>query len=167
MTLDPAQLVVAAVLLVTLALQAALPRFRLVIVAAGAGASCLAAALAGVGTAPQILAEVPWEVIVILVALGVLSEMIVESRLFGVLAASAARRTGGDPARILVAAAAGMYVVSGLVNNLTALLLVLPVLLIVLKLTGVRRRYVSWLLGVLLVACNLGGAATPIGDFPA
>jgi Na+/H+ antiporter NhaD/arsenite permease-like protein len=45
--------------------------------------------------------------------------------------------------------------------------LVLPVLHVLLKLMGTRQRYVSWLLGLLLVACNLGGAATPIGDFPA
>jgi Na+/H+ antiporter NhaD/arsenite permease-like protein len=60
-----------------------------------------------------------------------------------------------------------MYLVSGLVNNLTALLLVLPVLLILLKLMGVGQRQLSWTLGVILIACNLGGAATPIGDFPA
>jgi Na+/H+ antiporter NhaD/arsenite permease-like protein len=32
---------------------------------------------------------------------------------------------------------------------------------------GADRRYACWLLGILLVACNLGGAATPLGDFPA
>jgi Na+/H+ antiporter NhaD/arsenite permease-like protein len=35
------------------------------------------------------------------------------------------------------------------------------------KLLGVTQRFLSWSLGLLLVACNLGGAATPIGDFPA
>jgi Na+/H+ antiporter NhaD/arsenite permease-like protein len=35
------------------------------------------------------------------------------------------------------------------------------------KLVGVTQRYVTWSIGLLLVACNLGGAATPIGDFPA
>ncbi len=69
--------------------------------------------------------------------------------------------------RLLLLFATGMYLVSGLVNNLTALLLVLPVLLRLLRLLGVDQRFASWTLGALLVACNLGGAATPIGDFPA
>jgi Na+/H+ antiporter NhaD/arsenite permease-like protein len=60
-----------------------------------------------------------------------------------------------------------MFAVSALVNNLTALLLVLPLFLGLLKLAGVTARFVRWTLGPLLVACNLGGAATPIGDFPA
>ena len=63
--------------------------------------------------------------------------------------------------------AVAMYGVSGIVNNLTALLLVLPVLHVLLRLSAPSQRYVSWTLGALLVACNLGGAATPIGDFPA
>lgn len=39
--------------------------------------------------------------------------------------------------------------------------------LTLLRLIGASRRYLSWAIGVLIVACNLGGAATPIGDFPA
>jgi Na+/H+ antiporter NhaD/arsenite permease-like protein len=165
--MSPTQTALASILALTLLVQALLPRFRLLTVTAGAALSCLAAALAGVGTTAEILAAVPWQVIVILVALGLLSELLVHSRVFGVLAAAAARRTAGHPGRLITTFAVGMYVISGLVNNLTALLLVLPVLLIVLKLSGVGQRYVSWTVGVLLVACNLGGAASPIGDFPA
>jgi Na+/H+ antiporter NhaD/arsenite permease-like protein len=43
----------------------------------------------------------------------------------------------------------------------------MPMLLGLYKLVGVTQRYVTWSIGLLLVACNLGGAATPIGDFPA
>lgn len=56
---------------------------------------------------------------------------------------------------------------SSVVNNLTALLVILPVLLTVFALSGVSQRFVVWSLGLMLIACNLGGAATPIGDFPA
>lgn len=105
--------------------------------------------------------------LIILVGLGLLSELLVTSRLFGLLALWSTEASRANPRRLLVYFAIGMYLVSGLVNNLTALLLVLPVLLILLKLMGVGQRFVSWLLGTLLIACNLGGAATPIGDFPA
>jgi len=161
------QALLALILLASLLLQAFLPARRLVLVTAGAGLAALASALLGTATAPQLLADVPWDVIVILVTLGLLSQLFVESRVFGVLALWATRWSRAQPRRVLLLFTVGMYVVSGLVNNLTALLLVLPILLILFKLLGVRQRYVSWTLALVLVACNLGGAATPIGDFPA
>lgn len=162
-----AQLIASGVLVGTLLAQAARPQRRLVIVTLGAGLAALTTSLAGVGSAAELLADVPWDVLVILVALGLLTEAFVESRVFGVLAAASARRSGADPRVIVTLFAGVMYVVSALANNLTALMLVLPVLLTLLRLQTVDQRYLKWTLGVLLVSCNLGGAASPIGDFPA
>jgi Na+/H+ antiporter NhaD/arsenite permease-like protein len=165
--MQPAQLILPALLVVTLVIQAVWPKFRLLIVLGGAACSCLATSLLGLGHAGQILADVPWDVLVILVGLGLVSEVFVESRVFGVLAMRACRWSGADPRKISLLFAVGMYSHGGLVNNLTALLLILPMLLGLYKLVGVTQRYVTWSIGLLLVACNLGGAATPIGDFPA
>ncbi|HEY8075243.1 MAG TPA: SLC13 family permease [Labilithrix sp.] len=161
------QIVLPAVLVVTLVAQALLPRFRLLLVLSGAGIACLLSSVLGLGHPQKILADVPWDVLIILVGLGLLSEVIVESRLFGVLAARACRASGADPRKIAVLFTAGMYLHGGLVNNLTALLIIMPMLLGLFKLIGVKQRYVTWTIGLLLVTCNLGGAATPIGDFPA
>jgi Na+/H+ antiporter NhaD/arsenite permease-like protein len=160
-----AQAILPAVLVITLLLQAALPRYRLLTVMSGAALSCLVSSVFGLGHASQILADVPWDVI--LVGLGLVSEVFVESRLFSVLAVRACRWSGANPRKIALLFALGMYSHGGLVNNLTALLLILPMLLGLFKLVGVTQRYVTWSIGLLLVACNLGGAATPIGDFPA
>lgn len=162
-----ARLLLGAILVATLALQAKWPTWRLLIVLGGAAVSCLASSAMGVAKTAALLSDVPWDVIVILVALGLLTELFVETRLFGILALGSTRLSGGRPRVLLAVFAVAMYLVSGLVNNLTALLLVLPVLLILLKLLSVSQRYLAWMLGVMLVACNLGGAATPIGDFPA
>jgi Na+/H+ antiporter NhaD/arsenite permease-like protein len=162
-----AQALLPAVLVVSLIVQAALPRYRLLITLSGAASSCLVSSVFGLGHASQLLADVPWDVIVILVGLGLVSEVFVESRLFGVLAMRASRWSRADPRKISLLFALGMYAHGGLVNNLTALLLILPMLLGLYKLVGVTQRYVTWSIGLLLVACNLGGAATPIGDFPA
>jgi Na+/H+ antiporter NhaD/arsenite permease-like protein len=162
-----AQAILPALLVVTLVVQAALPRYRLLIVMGGAACSCLTTSVLGLGHAAQILSDVPWDVLVILVGLGLVSEVFVESRVFGVLAMRACRWSGADPRKISLLFAVGMYSHGGLVNNLTALLLILPMLLGLYKLVGVTQRYVTWSIGLLLVACNLGGAATPIGDFPA
>lgn len=162
-----AQGLVAGILLLTLALQAALPSLRLVVALGGACLSCLAVVALRLGTVGQLFASVPWDVLLILVALGVYAELLASTRLFSVMAVHATRMGQARPGRLLVLFAVGTYAISGLVNNLTALMMVLPVLLGVCKLLGVSQRYASWLFGVILVACNLGGAATPIGDFPA
>lgn len=162
-----AQLLLAGLLFAALIAQAVLPGARVLIVVAAAGLACLAAQLLGTAAPGALLAAVPWDVLVILVSLGALSSVLAESRLFDRLAVAATRLSRGDPARVTAVFAAAMYLVSGLVNNLTALLLVMPVQLTLLGLIGVERRYVAWSLGLVLVACNLGGAATPIGDFPA
>lgn len=161
------QVVASALLIVTLLLQAVRPQQRLLVVTLGAGLAALSTSLAGLGTAAQLLSDVPWDVLVILVALGLLTQVFVESRVFGVLAAASARRSGAEPMAVLLLFAGVMYLVSALANNLTALLLVLPVLLTLLGLLTVDQRYLRWTLGILLVSCNLGGASSPIGDFPA
>jgi len=161
------QIVLAALLLAALITQAALPAYRVLIVVVGAGLAVLAARTFGTVVPGGLLGAVPWDVLIILVSLGALSSVLAESRLFDRLAVAATRISRGDPTRITIVFAAVMYVTSGLVNNLTALLLVMPVQLVLFRLLGVERRYVAWSLGLVLVACNLGGAATPIGDFPA
>ncbi|MBL9018468.1 MAG: permease [Myxococcales bacterium] len=160
-------MIAAVVLLVTLVAQAVVPRARLLIVLSGAAVSLLSCVISGTADTRTLFADVPWDVLVIVVALGLLSEYLASSRVFGLLALHATRASAADPVRVLILFCTGMYCVSGLVNNITALLLVLPVMLALLKLIGVDQRYVSWTLGATLVACNLGGAATPTGDFPA
>src|SRR4029077_15731016 len=93
----PAQAILPALLVVTLVIQAILPRYRLLIVMGGAGASCVATSLLGLGHAAQILSDVPWDVLVILVGLGLVSEVFVESRVFGVLAMRAGRWSRAVP----------------------------------------------------------------------
>lgn len=157
----------AGILLAALIAQALWPGARLRVVVSGAALSCLLASLRGVSTTARLFAAVPWDVLTILVGLGVVTEVLVASRVFSLMAVRVTRATGARPWRFALTFALVMYVVSGLVNNLTALLLVLPVMLVVFRVLGVTQRFLSLTLGLLLVACNLGGAATPIGDFPA
>lgn len=146
--------------------QALRPAWRVEIVLGGAGLGLALGALAG--QAPHaVLSALPWDVLVILGSLGVLSRIFAESRLFTRLAVVGARASQARPTALATGAALVMFFVSGLVNNLTALLLVLPVVIAILELVGTTGRHLRWTIGVLLVACNLGGASTPIGDFPA
>ncbi len=162
-----AALLLTGILVVTLAVQARFASIRMLVVLSGAAAACLTSALLGHGGTHELLAEVPWDVLVLLVALGLLSEAFVEARLFAVIAVRAAELSRGSPVGIGLVFGVAMYFVSALMNNLTALVLVLPIVLIILRVAGAGQKQVTWTLGTLLVTCNLGGAATPIGDFPA
>lgn len=162
-----AQLGFALTLVFTLVAQAVLPSYRLMIVLAGAAFSCAGAAWWGVASVGAIFAGVPWNVLLILVALGLFTRRLADTQLFGLASVALVRLAGARPLALLVLSALGTYAVSSVVNNLTALFVILPVLLTVFSLSGVSQRFAVWSLGVILVSCNLGGAATPIGDFPA
>lgn len=95
------QLLLSALLFAALILQAVLPALRVLIVLSAAALSCLLATLLGVGTTHQLMAEVPWDVLILLVGLGLLSELLVESRLFGILAVRAARLSQARPSLVL------------------------------------------------------------------
>ena len=157
----------ALLLMLTLVAQAALPSHRLLIVLSGAALSCLGAALSGLGGLERVFAGVPWNVLVILVALGLFTRRLADTRLFGLASLALVRLARARPLALLLLATLCTYAVSMVLNNLTALLVILPVLLAVFALAGVSQRFLVWALGLILVACNLGGAATPIGDFPA
>lgn len=161
------RLILPAIFVAAILWQAFLPRLRLTGVVFAAACSCAASALLGGPSTRAILEAVPWDVLVILVALGALTSIFAEARLFERIAVIVARVSRGDPRRLYVVVAIAMFFVSGLVNNLTALLLVMPVVLVILRLLAPNQRYTTWSIGLMLVACNLGGAATPIGDFPA
>jgi Na+/H+ antiporter NhaD/arsenite permease-like protein len=154
-------------LVITLVAQALLPAHRLLVVLAGAALSCAGAALAGVASVGAVLAGVPWNVLLILVALGLFTHRLADTQVFGLASVALVRAARAHPLGLLVLSTLGTFAVSSVMNNLTALLVILPVLLTVFALAGVSQRFVVWSLGLMLVACNLGGAATPIGDFPA
>jgi Na+/H+ antiporter NhaD/arsenite permease-like protein len=154
------------VFVLTIVAQAARPTWRTEIVVGGGGIALLLTAAAG-REPGVVLATLPWDVLVILAALGVVSRIFGDSRLFIRLAVSGTRLSRADPTKLVAGAAVAMFLTSSLVNNITALMLVLPIIIAILELIGTTARHLRWTIGVLLVSCNLGGAATPIGDFPA
>lgn len=160
-------LVFALLLVATLVAQALLPSYRLLVVLGGAALACTGAAFWGVAGVAGVFAAVPWNVLLILVALGLFTHRLADTQVFGLASVALVRSARAHPLGLLVLSTLGTYAVSSVVNNLTALLVILPVLLTVFGLAGVSQRFVVWSLGLMLVACNLGGAATPIGDFPA
>lgn len=155
------------VMIVTLIFQALIPTRKMLIIFCGAAITVTIAASLGNQSINNIYNGVPWDVLVILLGLGIFSSLFARSRIFSYLAVWCSRVSKGEYLLILIMFSSIMFFLSCTLNNLTALLLILPVLLTILKAIGVTQRFIALCFSLLIVACNLGGAATPIGDFPA
>lgn len=155
------------VTITTLAVQAKLKERRMVVVLSGATISTLLAVTLGNLDIKDIYDGIPWDVLVILLGLGIFSSLLAKSRLFSLLAVRTSVLSKGKYLFILIMFSSIMFILSCVLNNLTALLLILPVLLSILASLGATQKFLALCFSLLIVACNLGGAATPIGDFPA
>lgn len=151
----------------TIILQAIKPDLRMAIVLTGSALCASIAVGTGSSTMNELWNGIPWNVVSILIALSLFTQAVLPSNAMGVLALKASGFCKGRESRILWVFPVMMFVLSGIVNNLAAMNVILPVLLATLKILAPSQKYVDLLLAALLVACNLGGAATPIGDFPA
>ncbi len=60
-----------------------------------------------------------------------------------------------------------MFFVSCFLNNITAVMMILPIVFVLLKTLDVDHKYICCFFATLLAISNSGGAASPIGDFPA
>jgi Na+/H+ antiporter NhaD/arsenite permease-like protein len=60
-----------------------------------------------------------------------------------------------------------MFVISAFLNNITAVMVILPVIFVLLKAIDLDRKYLCIFFANLLAISNTGGASSPIGDFPA
>jgi len=159
--------VVSATFLVAIIAQAVWPQRRLQIVLTGAVTCAAVACGAGVLDMATLWKAIPWAVIVILVCLNGLTQAIVPSNILGRLAVATCTQSRGSELGLLIIFPTLMFLLSAVVNNLTAMLIVMPILLTILKVLGPSDRLRNLLISALLVSCNLGGAASPIGDFPA
>ncbi len=151
----------------TLLLQAVLPFRRVSIVIIGAVISTIIVVLSGRGTMEDVYRSIHWDVLFILVGLGLYTSILAKSNVFGVTAARATNMTRGVAWLVLSAFSIVMFIVSAFLNNITAICLMLPVFLVVIQSLGVTQGFLGLFMALILTATNLGGAASPIGDFPA
>jgi Na+/H+ antiporter NhaD/arsenite permease-like protein len=130
----------------------------------------LAALLGGVimvllGVLPQEQAfeSVDWNVIFLLAGMMAIANILRETGLFQWIAVQAVRLGRGDPFRILVILSVVTAVSSSLLDNVTIVVLVAPVTLFMAA--SLKVSPLPYLVAEIL-ASNIGGAATLIGDPP-
>ncbi len=152
--------------IVAIALQAVYPNRRHVILFVSASIALIFSTLNS--SLSSFLGMLPWDTVLILFALTVYGEFIFGSNLFDFLIRKIAVLCKGKLHLIILVFNIIVFLVSSILNNYQALLLILPALMGLLKLIeNLNRRYLVILLSSVLIISNLAGASTPIGDFPA
>jgi Na+/H+ antiporter NhaD/arsenite permease-like protein len=106
---------------------------------------------------------VEWEVIFLLLGMMLIVAVLQRTGVFEYLAIWAAKRSRGRPFPILVALVGLTAVASALLDNVTTVLLLVPVTILVCERLGIPP--VPFLIAEVLAA-NIGGTATLVGDPP-
>src|SRR5918998_442531 len=106
---------------------------------------------------------VNWETLGLLVGMMILIAMLKASGLFGYLAIKSAQGARGHPGLTLISLAAITAVLSAFLDNVTTVLLMFPMTLVI---TEILEEDPFPFLIVEVLASNIGGTATLIGDPP-
>jgi Na+/H+ antiporter NhaD/arsenite permease-like protein len=119
--------------------------------------------LLGIVSQEQAFEEIDFNVIFLLAGMMILAGIVRKTGVFGWLAVRAARLAGGDPYRILVVLSVITAVASAFLDNVTTVVLVGPITLFLAARLGMNPF--PFLVSEIL-ASNIGGSATLIGDPP-
>ena len=119
--------------------------------------------LVGALSADSAIESVDWATLGLLVGMMIIVGLTEPTGVFSYLALRVARLSGGRPFRLIVLLALLTGVLSAFLDNLTAILLVVPISLQLSRLLGLP---IVPLVLVQVMASNIGGTATLIGDPP-
>ncbi|MEV0523984.1 ArsB/NhaD family transporter [Streptomyces sp. NPDC050439] len=108
-------------------------------------------------------AGIDWNVIFLLLGMMLIVSVLKRTGIFEFIAIWAAKRSKGRPYRLMVLLIVATGFLSAWLDNVTTVLLIAPVTILVCRRLGVP--VVPYLIAEVM-ACNIGGAATLIGDPP-
>lgn len=129
-----------------------------------------------IGTVMALLNHIPiknimenysYDVLIILIVMELFTNLIAETGIMQLLAIKIAEQSKGKKRMCLIMFGAMMFLISSCLNNITAVMMILPIIFVLLKTLEVDNNYVCLFFGTILSLSNTGGAASPIGDFPA
>ena len=117
----------------------------------------------GVLSQERAIHHIDFNTIGLLVGMMIIVGITAETGLFRYLAIWAAKRVGGDPVKLFVALATLTAVLSALLDNVTTVLLTVPVTISITR--QLKLPPIPYLIAQIL-ASNIGGTSTLIGDPP-
>lgn len=115
----------------------------------------------------SIMSNYSYDVLVILIVMELFTNLIAETGIMQLLAIKIAEFSKGQKRLCLMMFGGMMFLISSCLNNITAVMMILPIVFVLLKTLEVDRKYVCIFFATILALSNTGGAASPVGDFPA
>jgi Na+/H+ antiporter NhaD/arsenite permease-like protein len=132
-----------------------------------ATAITLAFAAAKMVNLGEILQIYPWGILLILISLEIFTNMVINTRVMEVAAVWLSQKSKAEQTLVMALFSALLFFTSSLINNITAVMVVLPVVFVLLQAMKLDSRFGMTFFALLLAISNIAGASTPIGDFPA
>ena len=136
---------------------------RKIAVLSGAGALLLLGSISGTYTPLMALESVYFETLTLIFGMSIISSILARSGLFNHIAIRIASHSLGNGWWVLILFSLITYGLSLLINNLSAMVVILPITLSICLL--IRINPIPVLIAG-IIASNLGGASTMVGDFP-
>lgn len=115
----------------------------------------------------NVMKSYSYDVLAILVIMELFTNLIAETGIMQILAIRIADLANGRKRQCLMLFGGMMFLISSCLNNITAVMMILPIIFVLLKALEVDRHYICVFFASILALSNTGGAASPIGDFPA
>lgn len=115
----------------------------------------------------SVMSNYSYDVLVILIVMELFTNLIAETGIMQLFAIKIAEMSKGRKRACLVMFGTMMFLISSCLNNITAVMMILPIVFVLLKTLEVDKHYVYIFFAAILALSNTGGAASPIGDFPA
>lgn len=115
----------------------------------------------------SVMKNYSYDVLVILIVMELFTNLIAETGIMQLLAIKIAGISKGKKRLCLIMFGGMMFLISSCLNNITAVMMILPIIFVLLKTLEVDRKYICVFFATILALSNTGGAASPVGDFPA
>ena len=115
----------------------------------------------------NVMENYSYDVLVILIAMELFTNLIAETGVMQLMAIKIAEISKGQLRLCLILFGSMMFLISSCLNNITAVMMILPVVFVLLKTLEVDQQYICTFFATILALSNTGGAASPVGDFPA
>lgn len=114
-----------------------------------------------------IMKDYQFSVLIILIVMELFTNLISSTGIIEKISLKISVLSKGNKKKCLILFGILIFFVSAFLNNITAVLIVLPIIFVLLKAIGINQKYVNIFFAVILALSNTGGASSPIGDFPA
>lgn len=115
----------------------------------------------------EVVQNYQYNVLIILIVMELFTKLVSSTGIMEELSISLAVLSKGNQKLILVLFGLLMFFISMFLNNITAVLMILPIIFVLLKTIGINKKYLNIFFALILAMSNTGGASSQIGDFPA